>query len=54
VTGVGLCRQNGATVTINDKIASFLLASGNVILSPTFEGDGTGSCRFGRPPCPCW
>ncbi len=41
VTGSGLCRQNGAGVTLNDKIGSFVLASGNVALSPTFQGSGT-------------
>ncbi|HXR06177.1 MAG TPA: hypothetical protein VN765_02540, partial [Candidatus Acidoferrum sp.] len=40
VTGSGLCRQNGATVTLNDKIAGFLLINGNVALSPAFEGSG--------------
>ncbi|HEV2437668.1 MAG TPA: hypothetical protein VG077_16865 [Verrucomicrobiae bacterium] len=41
VSGSGLCRQNGATVTLNDRIANFLLASGNVVLTPTFETNGT-------------
>ena len=40
VTGSGLCRQNGATVTLNDRINKFILANGNVVLSPTFEGSG--------------
>ncbi len=40
VTGLGLCRQNGANVTLNDKIANFILASGNVTLNPGFEGGG--------------
>jgi hypothetical protein len=41
VTGSGLCQQNGATVILNDRISQFVLASGNVVLSPTFEGTGT-------------
>ena len=41
VTGSGLCRQNGATVILNDRITKFILASGNVVLSPTFQGGGT-------------
>jgi len=28
-------------VTLNDRISKFKLVSGNVILSPTFEGIGT-------------
>lgn len=41
VTGSGLCRQNGATVILRDRISMFVLAAGNVVLSPTFEGTGT-------------
>lgn len=40
ITGSGVCKQNGATVVLNDRIAEFVLASGNVVLSPTFEGTG--------------
>ncbi|SPE51110.1 exported hypothetical protein [Verrucomicrobia bacterium] len=40
VTGSGLCRLNGATVTLNDRIASFVLASGYVALTPTFQTNG--------------
>jgi hypothetical protein len=39
-TGTGLFRQYGATVTLNDRITKFILANGNVALSPTFEGSG--------------
>jgi hypothetical protein len=39
-TGLGLFRQNGATVTLNDRIPNFFLVSGNVVLSPTFQGIG--------------
>ena len=41
VTGSGLCRQNGATVTLNDRIINLVLAAGSVVLSPTFQTDGT-------------
>jgi len=41
VTGSGLCRQYGAAMTLNDRIANFVLASGNVALTPTFETNGT-------------
>ena len=41
VTGAGVCRQNGATFTLNDRIAGFLLFAGNVALTPTFETNGT-------------
>ena len=40
VTGAGLCRQNGANVTLTDRIKNFILASGNVALSPAFQGSG--------------
>lgn len=40
VTGSGLCEQNGATVILNDRISEFVLAYGNVVLSPTFQGTG--------------
>jgi hypothetical protein len=40
-SGAGFFRQNGATVTLNDRITKFVLASGNVALSPTFQGSGT-------------
>jgi hypothetical protein len=40
VTGTGLCQQSGATVTLNDRIPNFVLASGNVVLTPTFQGSG--------------
>ncbi len=40
VTGSGVCRLNGATVTLNDRITRFVLAAGNVLLSPTFQGTG--------------
>jgi hypothetical protein len=41
VSGSGLCRQNNATVTLIDRIPNFLHIAGYVILSPTFQGDGT-------------
>jgi hypothetical protein len=40
VTGSGLCRQNGATVTLSDRIANFPLVYGNVVLTPTFQTNG--------------
>ncbi|HLX72948.1 MAG TPA: hypothetical protein VKV04_25265, partial [Verrucomicrobiae bacterium] len=40
ITGSGLCRQNGATMTLSDRIANFSLVSGNVVLIPTFQTDG--------------
>jgi hypothetical protein len=40
ITGSGVCRQNGATILLNDRITNFILANGNVVLSPTFEGSG--------------
>jgi hypothetical protein len=40
VTGSGLCRQNGANVTLYDKITNFLLVAGNVGLTPSFQGSG--------------
>jgi hypothetical protein len=40
VTGVGICRQNGATVTLLDRITRFVLFSGNVALAPNFETNG--------------
>jgi hypothetical protein len=41
ITGAGICRQNGANVTLNDRINNFLLVSGNVMLTPTFQTNGT-------------
>jgi hypothetical protein len=41
VTGLGTTRLYGGTVTLNDRIAKFVLVAGNVLLSPTFEGSGT-------------
>src|SRR2546421_8149259 len=35
-TAACTCRQNAATVTLNDRITGFLLNSGNVQLTPTF------------------
>lgn len=40
-TGTGLFRQNGANVTLNERITKFILFNGNVSLSPTFQGSGT-------------
>ena len=40
LTGPGICRQNGANVTLSDRIAGFLLISGNVALTPGFQGSG--------------
>jgi hypothetical protein len=39
-TGSGLFRLNGGTAILNDRITKFVLASGNVVLSPTFQGSG--------------
>ena len=41
ITGTGLSRQNGAAVTYTDRITNFVLLAGNVILSPTFQTNGT-------------
>jgi hypothetical protein len=41
VSGGGLFRQNGATVILNSRINGLILASGNVVLSPAFQGSGT-------------
>lgn len=41
VTGNGVCQQNGATVTLLNRITKFLLISGNVALAPNFDTNGT-------------
>jgi hypothetical protein len=41
VTGNGVCKQNGATVTLDQRITRFILASGSVQISTTFQGSGT-------------
>src|SRR5262245_19968654 len=41
ITGGGVCRQNGAAVTLNDRIAGFPLISGNVTLAGNFQTNGT-------------
>jgi hypothetical protein len=41
ITGVGICRLSGGSVTLANQIANFQLIGGNVALTPNFETDGT-------------